>query len=68
MHNHGNLFSQCYIFNQAGFAKALKMVEGEFLETVNYFKDAWLPARTIVQRAIDKRYEVKAIEIKNNKR
>jgi exoribonuclease II len=48
----------CFVLNQAGFAKALKMVEGEFLETVEYFKDAWLPARTIVQTSIEKRYEV----------
>jgi hypothetical protein len=34
------------------------MVEGEFLETVEYFKDAWLPARTIVQTSIEKRYKV----------
>ena len=47
-------------FNQAGFAKAMKMVEEEFLETVSYFKDVWLPARTIVQSAIEKRYEVSA--------
>ena len=45
-------------FNQAGFAKAMKMVEEEFLETVSYFKDVWLPARTIVETAIEKRYEV----------
>lgn len=43
---------------EAGFAKAMKMVEEEFLETVSYFKDVWLPARTIVQTAIEKRLEV----------
>lgn len=34
------------------------MVEEEFLGTVSYFKDVWLPARTIVQTAIEKRHEV----------
>ena len=43
---------------EAGFAKALKMVEAEFLETVKYFKEVWLPARTIVQTAIEKRFGV----------
>ncbi|XP_028396435.1 UPF0160 protein MYG1, mitochondrial-like [Dendronephthya gigantea] len=44
--------------SEAGFAKAMKMVGEEFLETVSYFKDVWLPARMIVQKAIEKRYEV----------
>lgn len=38
----------------------MKMVEEEFLETISYFKDVWLPVRTIVQTAIEKRYEVLA--------
>ena len=36
----------------------MKMVEAEFLEDVNYFKNVWLPARTIVQKAIEERYKV----------
>ena len=47
-----------FVFDQAGFAKALKMVGKEFLDTVEYFKEVWLPARTIVQTAIEKRFEV----------
>ena len=43
---------------KVGFAKALKMVKGEFVETVRYFNEVWLPARIIVQTAIEKRFEV----------
>ncbi|XP_046840081.1 MYG1 exonuclease-like isoform X2 [Xenia sp. Carnegie-2017] len=46
--------------SEAGFFKAMKMVENEFIETVTYFKDVWLPARTIVEKAIVKRHELDA--------
>lgn len=36
----------------------MEMVGAEFLETVNYFKESWLPARKIVQAAIENRYKV----------
>jgi hypothetical protein len=44
----------------------MKMVEEEFLEAVSYFKDVWLPARTIVQTAIEKRLEVYKCECGSN--
>lgn len=40
------------------FQKAMEMVGAEFLENVNYFKNSWLPARTIVQKAIEDRHKV----------
>lgn len=39
------------------FHNALKMVEAEFLDRVNYFKTAWLPARDIVLKAVNSRME-----------
>ncbi|XP_065654269.1 MYG1 exonuclease isoform X2 [Hydra vulgaris] len=42
----------------SGFYKALDMVGLEFLDRIHYYKDAWLPARKIVEDAIDERYSV----------
>ena len=42
------------------------MVEAEFLENVNYFKNVWLPARTIVQKAIEERYKVYTVHFSKN--
>ena len=36
----------------------MQLVGGEFSERVCEYKDVWLPARTIVQKAIDSRLEV----------
>jgi len=41
------------------FQKAMALVLGEFLESVQYIKNVWLPARNIVRCAIEKRFEVK---------
>ncbi|XP_031574301.1 UPF0160 protein MYG1, mitochondrial-like [Actinia tenebrosa] len=43
---------------QAQFNKALEMVEREFLNKVLFYKDSWLPARSLVEKAIKQRYEV----------
>jgi hypothetical protein len=43
---------------QACFRKALSMVGAEFLDRVNYYKTAWLPAREIVLKAVNNRHQV----------
>lgn len=40
------------------FAKAMDLVLGEFLEFVQYAKDVWLPARDVVRRAVESRFDV----------
>ncbi|XP_041366092.1 MYG1 exonuclease-like [Gigantopelta aegis] len=40
------------------FHQAIKMVGDEFEDRVKYYKSAWLPARDIVQKAIENRKEV----------
>jgi len=40
------------------FKKAVEMAGNEFLDSVNYYGKAWLPARDIVAKAIASRYEV----------
>ena len=37
----------------------MELVGGEFTEAVLYFKNVWMPARSIVKSAIDKRLEVR---------
>ena len=37
---------------------AMQLVGKEFTDRVVEYKDIWLPARTIVQRAIESRLEV----------
>lgn len=40
------------------FEKAMALVLEEFLEFVHYAKNIWLPARDIVQNAVNSRFEV----------
>lgn len=40
------------------FQLAMKLVEEEFLDRVNYYNDNWLPAKELVREAINKRLEV----------
>ncbi|KAK7694627.1 hypothetical protein QCA50_001814 [Cerrena zonata] len=42
------------------FLKASALVGGEFLNRLNYYANAWLPARDIVAAALSKRIEVEA--------
>ena len=46
---------------QAQFQLAMQLVGGEFTERVREYKDTWLPARTIVQKAIDSRLQVNVL-------
>lgn len=43
---------------EEGFKKALKMVGEEFLEQVDFYRSAWLPARELVEEAIKNRHQV----------
>uniref|UniRef100_A0A4W3JBW5 Myg1 exonuclease n=1 Tax=Callorhinchus milii TaxID=7868 RepID=A0A4W3JBW5_CALMI len=42
---------------EAGFRKAMELVGTEFLDRLQFFHKSWLPARTLVEEAIRKRYE-----------
>jgi len=44
-----------------GFEKALDMVEEEFKDRINWMTGSWMPARSIVQAAIDERKESELI-------
>ncbi|XP_062975755.1 MYG1 exonuclease isoform X2 [Elgaria multicarinata webbii] len=43
---------------EAGFQKAMELVGNEFLDRLDYYYRAWLPARTLVEEAIQQRFEV----------
>uniref|UniRef100_G3NUG1 Chromosome 12 open reading frame 10 n=1 Tax=Gasterosteus aculeatus TaxID=69293 RepID=G3NUG1_GASAC len=44
-------------FNE-GFRKALKMVGEEFLDRLEFYRSAWLPARAVVEEAVKGRHQV----------
>ena len=43
---------------QGQFRLAMQLVGGEFTERVKAYKDVWLPARTIVHKALTSRHQV----------
>ncbi|XP_068777235.1 MYG1 exonuclease isoform X2 [Struthio camelus] len=43
---------------EAGFKRAMELVGGEFMERLDYYHRAWLPARALVEEAIQRRFEV----------
>ncbi|CAM5124712.1 unnamed protein product [Natator depressus] len=43
---------------EAGFKKAMELVGREFLDRFNYYHHSWLPARVLVEEAIQKRFKV----------
>ncbi|CAM4680299.1 MYG1 exonuclease isoform X1 [Caretta caretta] len=43
---------------EAGFKKAMELVGQEFLDRLNYYHHSWLPARVLVEEAIQKRFKV----------
>ncbi|XP_044299266.1 MYG1 exonuclease [Varanus komodoensis] len=43
---------------EAGFQKAMELVGNEFLDRLDYYYRSWLPARTLVEKAIQQRFEV----------
>jgi len=42
----------------AAFQKAMKLVGSEFLDRLGYFHKCWWPARDLVQKAINSRFEI----------
>ncbi|XP_076860625.1 MYG1 exonuclease [Brachyhypopomus gauderio] len=43
---------------EEGFHKAMALVEAEFLDRLDYYQNAWLPARGLVEDAIQTRHKV----------
>ncbi|KAL9651698.1 hypothetical protein ABK040_009313 [Willaertia magna] len=41
-----------------GFSKAIELTRNEFLDSLNYYVDDWLPAYNIVEKAFSKREEI----------
>ncbi|XP_069735694.1 MYG1 exonuclease [Phaenicophaeus curvirostris] len=45
---------------EAGFRRAMELVRNEFLERLDFYHRAWLPARALVEDAVRRRFEVDA--------
>ncbi|XP_074990143.1 MYG1 exonuclease [Calonectris borealis] len=45
---------------EAGFRRAMELVGGEFMDRLDYYHRAWLPARALVEEAVRRRFEVDA--------
>ncbi|KAF7664598.1 hypothetical protein LDENG_00169410 [Lucifuga dentata] len=43
---------------EEGFRKAMAMVGEEFLDRLDYYRSSWLPARVIVEEAVQNRHKV----------
>ncbi|XP_042361911.1 UPF0160 protein MYG1, mitochondrial [Plectropomus leopardus] len=43
---------------EEGFRKAMKMVGEEFLDRLEYYQSSWLPARAVVEEAVNGRHQV----------
>jgi len=43
---------------QRAFNKAMEVCGSELTDRINYYKDAWIPARTLVEEAIQDRFNV----------
>lgn len=43
---------------EEGFRKAMAMVGEEFLDRLDYYQSSWLPARVIVEEAVQNRHQV----------
>ncbi|XP_010173394.2 UPF0160 protein MYG1, mitochondrial, partial [Antrostomus carolinensis] len=48
---------------EAGFKRAMELVGGEFMEQLDYYHRAWLPARALVEAAVQRRFEVTAAAV-----
>ena len=46
------------IFVQGQFSKAMELVGRVFLDRALYYKNSWLPARTVVEEALANRLKV----------
>uniref|UniRef100_A0A8C6ZLD8 MYG1 protein n=1 Tax=Nothoprocta perdicaria TaxID=30464 RepID=A0A8C6ZLD8_NOTPE len=45
---------------EAGFRRAMELAGSEFLERLDYYHRAWLPARALVEDAVRRRFQVDA--------
>nr|XP_033794331.1 UPF0160 protein MYG1, mitochondrial isoform X2 [Geotrypetes seraphini] len=43
---------------EVGFRNAMELVGREFLDRLDFFQHSWLPARSLVEEAVHKRFEV----------
>uniref|UniRef100_A0A8C4USZ6 MYG1 exonuclease n=1 Tax=Falco tinnunculus TaxID=100819 RepID=A0A8C4USZ6_FALTI len=48
---------------EAGFRRAMELVRGEFMDRLDYYHRAWLPARVLVEEAIRRRFEVATVPV-----
>uniref|UniRef100_A0A8C3UY52 MYG1 exonuclease n=1 Tax=Catharus ustulatus TaxID=91951 RepID=A0A8C3UY52_CATUS len=46
------------LYDKAGFRRAMELVGSEFLERLDFYHRAWLPARALVEEAIQNRFQV----------
>lgn len=44
--------------SQAGFRRAMDLVQEEFLQRLNFYQHSWLPARALVEEALAQRFKV----------
>lgn len=51
---------------QAGFRRAMELVGSEFLERLDFYYRAWLPARVLVEEAVRRRFEVTPSQPRGN--
>ena len=47
---------------QGKFLQAMELTGSELVEKIRFYYESWLPARTIVERAIEERFQVRAFE------
>lgn len=52
------LWNEKHVDVKACFNRAMELVGLEFMDRVNYYKDSWFPARSLVDDAIQKRFEI----------
>uniref|UniRef100_A0AAA9RV32 MYG1 exonuclease n=2 Tax=Bos TaxID=9903 RepID=A0AAA9RV32_BOVIN len=46
------------LYDKAGFKRAMDLVREEFLQRLDFYQNSWLPARTLVEEALAKRFQV----------
>lgn len=49
------------MIDQARFSQAMELVGGEFTERILYYTDVWMPARAIVRKGINQRFDVRLL-------
>ncbi|XP_046292230.1 MYG1 exonuclease isoform X2 [Marmota monax] len=46
------------LYDKAGFRRAMDLVREEFLQRLDFYQHSWLPARTLVEEALARRFQV----------